>query len=99
VWFGQWQGGKQRADRGALQSWHGFGGHRQWPVELVLHRQQWRNDRELFGAFFTCADKWSMRLRQWGGCEHCAGDRTLLSWLGLVGYWNWAMELVLRRQQ
>jgi hypothetical protein len=68
-------------------------------VELVLRRQQRRNDRKLFGSIHACADKWSMRLRQWRGGEHSAEHWTLLSWLGLVGYWNRAMELVLQWQQ
>ena len=96
---GQWQGGKHGAEHGALHDWRGFGGDRQWPMELVLRRQQRRNHRKLFSPIFALADKWSMRPRQWRGGEHCADHRTLLSWLGLVGYRNRAMELVVRRQQ
>jgi hypothetical protein len=95
VWFSQWQGGKQRAEHGALQPWHGFGGDRQWPVELVLRRQQRRNDGKLFGPIFACADKWSMRPRQWRGGEQRADHWTLLSRPGVINYWNRAMELVL----
>jgi hypothetical protein len=98
VRHGQWQGGKQRAEHGALQPWHGFGGDRQWPVELVLRRQQRRNDRKLFGPIFACADKWSMRPRQWRGGEHRADHWTLLSRPGVINYWNRAMELVLQWQ-
>jgi len=96
---GQWQGSKHGAEHGALHDWHGFGGDRQWPVELVLRRQQRRNDRKLFGPIFACADKWSMRPCQWRGGEHRADHWTLLSRLVLVSYWNRAVELGMQWQQ
>jgi hypothetical protein len=49
MWFIKRGGGKQCADHKSMQRWDGFGGDRQWPVELVLRRQMRRNDRKLFG--------------------------------------------------
>ena len=98
MWFIKRGGGKQCADHESLQRWDSFSGDRQWPVVLVLRRQQRRNDRKLFGPLFACADKWPMRPRQWRGGEHRADHWTLLSRLGLISHWNRAMELVLQWQ-
>ena len=46
---GQWRGAKHGAEHGALQPWHGFGGDRQWPLALVLRRQQWRRHSIMWG--------------------------------------------------